>query len=51
MGSHGHQQQFDTTIAYKLAGLIIASLIVVFVLQRMGFRFVTAGNISVSAAP
>lgn len=43
----GDQQGFDTGIAWRLAGLVIVSLLVVFVLQRLGFRFVTAGNISV----
>jgi hypothetical protein len=36
------QQTQDVTIAWKLAGLIITSLVVVFVLQRSGFRFVVA---------
>lgn len=37
-------QSFDTTIAYKLAGLIVLSLLVVFFLQYAGFRFVVAAG-------
>jgi len=33
---------FDSTIAWKLAGMIVAALLVVFILQRLNFRFVTA---------
>lgn len=33
---------YDTTLHWKLAGTIIGALLVVFVLQQLGFRFVVA---------
>lgn len=38
---------YDSGIAWRLAALVILSLLVVFIMQRIGFRFVTAGNVSV----
>lgn len=38
----GRDQSFDSTVAWKLAGMILAALLVVFILQRLNFRFVTA---------
>jgi hypothetical protein len=34
----------DTTLHYKVAGTIIFALVVVFVLQQTGFRFVVAAS-------
>jgi hypothetical protein len=39
------QQTFDTTLHWKLAGTIILSLVMVFVLQQLGFRFVIAAGV------
>ena len=37
-------QSYDATIPHKIAGTIVLSLIVVFTLRQLGFRFVvTAG--------
>ena len=33
---------YDTSITYKIAGTIILSLVLIFVLQASGFRFVGA---------
>jgi hypothetical protein len=37
-------QNVDTTLHYKVAGTIILALLVVFVLQQSGFRFVVAAS-------
>jgi hypothetical protein len=37
---------FDTTLHWKLGGTIIFALLVIVVLERMGFRFVTGANVS-----
>jgi hypothetical protein len=37
---------FDDGIAYRMAGFIIVSLVLVYFLQHSGFRFVTSGNAS-----
>lgn len=36
------QSTYDTGIAWRLAGFILAALVTVFLLQRFGFRFVVA---------
>ena len=42
---NGSQQStYDPTIAYKMAGTIIGALVLVYVLQHLGFRFV--GSVS-----
>lgn len=38
------QQVFDSSISFKLAGLVVVSLIVVFFLQYAGFRFVVSAG-------
>lgn len=43
MGDHS-QQVFDSSVSFKLAGLVILSLIVVFFLQYAGFRFVVSAG-------
>lgn len=35
-------KNYDHSLAWKLAGAIIVALLVVFILQRLNFRFVTA---------
>lgn len=40
----------DTTIAWKLAGTIVTALLFVFVLQRLGFRFVASVSTGVGRA-
>jgi hypothetical protein len=37
---------YDTTITHKMAGMVILALVLVFVLEKLGFRFVTAGSVS-----
>lgn len=41
------QQTYDNTITTKLAGTIILALVVIFVLQGSGFRFVGAAQIGI----
>lgn len=38
-------QQFDQMLHWKLAGTILLALATVFILQRLGFKFVVAGSI------
>lgn len=38
-------QTFDTTLHWKLAGTVIGALVLVFVLQHLGFRFVVAAGL------
>lgn len=35
-------QTYDTQLHWKLAGTVIGALVLVFVLQQLGFRFVVA---------
>jgi hypothetical protein len=44
--SQSAAQTVDTTLHYKVAGTIIMALVVVFVLQQSGFRFVVAASSS-----
>jgi hypothetical protein len=44
--SQSAAQTVDTTLHYKIAGTIIMALVVVFVLQQSGFRFVVAASSS-----
>ena len=37
-------QQTDTSVSWKLAGTIVGALLIVFVLQRLDFRFVVAAG-------
>lgn len=37
---------YDSTVSWKIAGTIILALIVVFVLQQLGFRFVVGANVT-----
>lgn len=37
-------QNTDTTVSWKLAGTIIGALLIVFVLQKLDFRFVVAAG-------
>jgi hypothetical protein len=41
----GDQTTYDATLTYKLAGTIILALVVIFVLQGSGFRFVGAAQV------
>lgn len=41
------QTTYDATLAYKLAGTIVLALVVIFVLQGSGFRFVGAASVGV----
>lgn len=44
IGAAVNDTSFDTTLHWKVAGTIIAALIVIFGLRALGFRFVvTAG--------
>ena len=36
---------YDTNLAYKLAGTIVLALVVIFVLQGSGFRFVGSAQV------
>lgn len=38
------QTATDTSVSWKLAGTIAAALLVVFVLQKLDFRFVVAAG-------
>jgi hypothetical protein len=40
-------QTYDATITYKLAGTIILALVVIFVLQGSGFRFVGSAQVGI----
>lgn len=40
-------QTYDATITYKIAGTIILALVVIFVLQGSGFRFVGSAQVGV----
>lgn len=40
-------QTYDGTIAYKMAGTVISALVLVFILQRLGFRFVVSASTGV----
>jgi hypothetical protein len=42
---NGQNQTYDSTLHYKLAGTIIGALLLVFVLQQLGFRFVVAAGV------
>jgi hypothetical protein len=46
MNTQTAAQNVDTTLHYKVAGTIIGALVVVFVLQQSGFRFVVAASSS-----
>jgi ABC-type uncharacterized transport system permease subunit len=46
VNSQSAAQNIDTTLHYKVAGTIILALVVVFVLQQTGFRFVVAASSS-----
>lgn len=37
-----NSSEYDTGIAWRLAGFILLALVTVFLLQRFGFRFVVA---------
>lgn len=39
------QQTYDDTLHYKLAGTIVLALVMVFVLQQLGFRFVVSAGV------
>lgn len=39
------QSTYDATLHYKLAGVIIGALVLVFTLQQLGFRFVVAAGV------
>jgi hypothetical protein len=41
------QSTYDATLTYKLAGTIILALVVIFVLQGSGFRFVGSAQVGV----
>jgi hypothetical protein len=41
------QMTYDGTITYKLAGTIVLALVVIFVLQGSGFRFVGAAQVGI----
>lgn len=36
---------FDTMLHWKLAGTIVLALATVFILQKLGFKFVVAGSV------
>jgi hypothetical protein len=40
-------QTYDATITYKLAGTIVLALVVIFVLQGSGFRFVGSAQVGI----
>lgn len=39
------QQNYDTALTWKIAGTVIGALLLVFVLQRLGFRFVVSAGV------
>lgn len=39
------QTTFDNTLHWKLGGTVIMALLLVFVLQRLGFRFVVGAGV------
>jgi hypothetical protein len=41
------QMTYDGTITYKIAGTIVLALVVIFVLQGSGFRFVGAAQVGI----
>jgi hypothetical protein len=47
MNPTSSSQSYDTTIPHKIAGTVILSLLLVFILQKLGFRFVVAANVGV----
>jgi hypothetical protein len=46
MSPHANNTEIDTTLHWKLGGTIILALILIFALERMGFRFVSSANVS-----
>lgn len=41
---YNQTQSYDTGISWRLGALVILALILVFVVQRLGFRFVVAAG-------
>ncbi len=46
---HRQTSTFDSGISIRLAGLVLAALIGVFVLRQLGFRFVVSASSAVGA--
>lgn len=45
MATQATNSTYDATITWKIAGTIVFALLTVFVLQRLGFRFVVSAGV------